>query len=51
MKYELGNASVVVIFAIDDEELFAQSQRRADATAANVRGAVGADDLEIRDAM
>ena len=50
-EYELGDTSFVVVFTIDNEELFAEAQNGADASAANVRGAVGPDDLEIGDAV
>ena len=48
---ELGDSPFVVVFTIDDEELVAQAKRGADAAAANGRGPVRADDLEIRDAV
>src|SRR5215207_181830 len=44
------DAARLVVDAVDDEELFAQGQRGADASAADVRGAAGADDFEVDDA-
>src|SRR5215207_9401838 len=43
------DAARLVVDAVDDEELFPQAERRADAAAADVRGAVGADDFEVDD--
>ena len=43
---KLSHASVIIILAVDDEELFPQSQRRADAATANVCSAVRAGELE-----
>src|SRR6266480_840195 len=47
-KHKLADTTVVVILAINDEELFAQAQRRSNPAAPNVGYAIRADNLQIR---
>src|SRR6266550_6242577 len=49
-KHKLADTTVVVILAINDEELFAQAQRRSNPAAPNVGYAIRADNLQIRHA-
>ena len=50
-EIEAGNSAALVVLAIDDEELFAQAERGADASATNVSGAVRAYDFEVGNTM
>src|SRR5688500_1655269 len=48
---EVSDAARFVVFAIDDEELFTQTERGTDAASTHMSGAVGAYDLEVGYAM
>ena len=50
-KYELRNSSRIIILTVDHKQLFTQSQRRSNAAATHMRGAVRPDNLEIRNSM
>src|SRR5829696_8751904 len=47
---ELRDTAALVVRAVDDEELLAQTQRRAHAPAADVRRPGSPDDFEVEDA-
>src|SRR5882672_4170804 len=46
-KNKANDATALAVQAVDDKELFAQAQRRADASTPNVAHALRADNLEV----